>query len=391
MILKLSNKNVFDYLLERNLCNSQELEKVQTEPIVAKNFNLLVTLSYGRKLLIKQERADRGGNTAGEFLGEWRIQEFIQQFSELNYLSDYLPKVQYFDRENSILVFNYLDDYRDLMDFYIKEKLFSSQVASAIAKIIAKIHRDTYKCKEYQQFFSQKTAHLSSQNVSNIIQGLESIGPEIFGIVPTDGLKFFALYQRYESLGQAMKQLAETYTSCCLIHNDLKLNNILLQNSWQQTIDDDKTIRLIDWERSVWGDPALDLGMLVGGYLQIWLNSLVISKSLRIEESLRLATVPLELLQPSLSALIQAYLNTFPQILEDRPDFIQKVMQFSGFALIGQIQAVIQYQKTFSNTGIAMLQVAKSLLCRPEPSIFTVFGTSEAELTSQFSRFAPLV
>jgi hypothetical protein len=48
--------------------------------------------------------------------------------------------------------------------------------------------------------------------------------------------------------------------------------------------------------------------------------------------------------------------------------------------LIQQIQAMIQYQKVFNNTGICMLQVAKSFLCRPEQSIPTIFGQSEAEL-----------
>ena len=138
---------------------------------------------------------------------------------------------------------------------------------------------------------------------------------------------------------------------------------------------------MIDWERSGWGDPAFDLGMLIGSYVQIWLGSLVISKSLTIEESLRLAMTPLELLQPSIAALSLAYFKTFPQISEDRPDFLKIVVQSIGFALITQIQAMIQYEKSFDNMGIAMLQVAKSLLCRPSQSIPTIFGTAAAELS----------
>jgi hypothetical protein len=49
-------------------------------------------------------------------------------------------------------------------------------------------------------------------------------------------------------------------------------------------------------------------------------------------------------------------------------------VQFAGLALIQQIQAILQYQKVFNNTGICMLQVAKSFLCRPQASIPTVFG-----------------
>jgi thiamine kinase-like enzyme len=137
---------------------------------------------------------------------------------------------------------------------------------------------------------------------------------------------------------------------------------------------------LIDWERSTWGDPAFDLGTLISSYLQLWLGRLIISSSLSIEESLRLAITPLESLQPSIAALTQAYLQTFPEILEHRPDFIIRIVQFSGLALIQQIQAMIQYQKSFGNTGIAMLQVAKTLLGRPEASIPTVFGTTTGNL-----------
>ena len=89
---------------------------------------------------------------------------------------------------------------------------------------------------------------------------------------------------------------------------------------------------------------------------------------------------PLEEVQPSIAALTKAYLETFPEILKHRPDFLIRVVQFTGFALIQQIQAMIQYQKSFGNTGIAMLQVAKSLLCRPERSLPTVFGKAVVEI-----------
>ena len=189
---------------------------------------------------------------------------------------------------------------------------------------------------------------------------------------------FLALYQRYDSLGQAIAELGNAFTPACLTHNDLKLNNILLHTDWQQP--NDSLIRLIDWERSSWGDPAFDLGTLLGSYIQIWLGSLVISKSLSIEESLALAMTPLEQIQPSIAAVTKAYLETFPEILKHRPDFLLRVVQLAGFALIQQIQSMIQYQKSFGNTGIAMLQVAKSLLCRPERSLPTVFGQAVVEI-----------
>lgn len=385
MTFLLSSQNIFEYLVRHELCTHQEQALSQIEPKVAKNFNLLVSLQDGRKLLVKQERHDQEGKTAGEFLNEWRIQELSQRFAELSHIRPLMSEVLHFDANHSIIVFNYLNDYCDLADFYTKENIYSITIATSIGTTLATIHRATFNHQEYQDFFSQNSESVPIDQTPKFARGLERISPEIFGQVPADGLKFFALYQRYDSLGKAIAELTTSFKPCCLTHNDLKLNNILLHNDWEQTISkaeqsNNSIIRLIDWERGAWGDPAFDLGMLIASYLQIWLSSLVVSKSIDVEESLRLAMTPLDVLQPSIAALTKAYFDKFPEIIERHPDFLRRVVQFSGLALIQQIQAMLQYQKSFGNMGICMLQVAKTLLCRPEQSIPTVFGMTESEL-----------
>jgi thiamine kinase-like enzyme len=374
----LKSDNIFEYLSQHNIEDSTDSSQSTVEPLSAKNFNLLVTFPDNRKLLVKQERHNLEGQAIGEFKIEYRIQEWLKKFPHKKTLSPFLPELLHFDAENSIIIFRYLDYYRDLMDFYVKESSFPTEISSTIGTLLATIHRDTYQQENHRQFFEGEANSQVGNQVSRLNKGLERIAPEIFSSVPADGLKFFTLYQRYDSLGMAIAELGNAFTPACLTHNDLKLNNILLHTDWQQT--DESIIRLIDWERNSWGDPAFDLGTLLGSYIQIWLGSLVISKSLSIEESLGLAMTPLEQIQPSMATLTKAYLETFPEILEHRPDFLLKVVQFAGFALIQQIQAMIQYQKSFGNTGIAMLQVAKSLLCRPERSLPTVFGKAVVEI-----------
>jgi len=382
MAFLLSSQNVFEYLIKQGLCLPEEEDTSQIEPKTAKNFNLLLTLPNGRKLLVKQERYNPKGKTAGEFKNEWRIQEFLAQFSELSYIRPLITEVLHFDAENSLIVFNYLDNYRDLSNFYTKENVFPTAIASAIGSTLATIHRATLNHQEYQNFF-QNQGKAPSNPSSKILREWQRVGPEIYGQVPGDGLKFLSLYQRYESLGQAIAALADTFHPCCLTHNDLKLNNILLHDDWEQLLShsDSSIVRLIDWERCSWGDPAFDLGMLIGSYLQIWLSSLVVSKTIAIEESLRMAMTPLEKIQPSIAALASAYFGNFPEVLDYHPQFFKRVMQFTGLALMIQIQATLQHQKSFGNAGICKLQVAKSLLCRPEQSLPTVFGTAASEFT----------
>jgi thiamine kinase-like enzyme len=373
MVFLLSRDNVFSYLADFGYQSEKSTDNI--EPLSAKNFNLLVTLSDKLKLLVKQERHNHQGKAAGEFLAERQIHSLIQDFPELQHWQPFLSAICHFDRENSILIFEYLQDYRDLMDFYLKENTYPESIARQLGTALSTIHHDTYQQQVYQDAISQTKPQQKNSIVQRLVTNLEKITPEIFGSVPDDGLKFYALYQRYVSLGQALAELSDAVRADCLTHNDLKLNNILLHNDW--ALPNSDIVRLIDWERSAWGDPAFDLGTLIGSYLQLWLNSLVVSKSLSIEESLSLAMTPLDRVQPSIAALTRAYLVGFPEIVKDRPDFIQRSVQFAGLVIIQSILASIEYQKMLGNSGISRLQVAKSLLCRPVQSMPTVFGTLE--------------
>jgi thiamine kinase-like enzyme len=387
MVFLLSSKNVFDYLKEldkKNICSEiqQEIDEHNVESKSAKNFNLLVTLPDHSKLFVKQERFDREGKTAGEFNREWHIQEFVKHFPEMNMLKTWLPEIANFDVENSILIVKYLDDHQNLGEFYTEKNIFAPEIASSIGSIIATIHSQTINNSSYEDFFGYNNSNLASKSTQGMVSGLARITPEIFGTVPADGLKFFALYQRYDSLGRAIAQLKESFQPSCLTHNDLKLNNILIAEHWKPTSTSvaandshpQVELKLIDWERSGWGDPAFDLGTVIGSYLIIWLQSLIVSRTMAIDESLRLATIPLETLQPSLASLTKTYAAGFPEIVEHDPKFWQKVMQFAGLALIQSIQSTLQYQKAFNNTGICMLQVAKALLCNPESAIKSVLA-----------------
>jgi hypothetical protein len=388
MTFLLSSQNVFEYLIEQRFCTSQEQNISQIKSKSCKNFNLLLSLANNRHLLIKQERYDSDGNTKGEFFNEWIIQELLQNFPELRHLRTLISEVIHFDPARAIIVFNYLNDYCDLSDFYSEKQIFPTKIAASIGASIAVIHRATLDNQKYKNFFEQNYSEdLPIDYVPNLLYGLEPIGPEIFSQVSLDNLKFFELYQRYQSLGQAIAELNTAFEPCCLIHNDLKLNNILLHIEWEQILSTaspstNSIVRLIDWENWAWGDPAYDLGTIIANYLKIWLNSLIISTDIDVDTALRLAITPLESLQPSIVALTKAYFENFPEILVRRPDFLKRVVQFTGFGLIEKIQARIEYQEPFGNIGICMLQVAKTLLCRPEESIEIIFGTTASELTN---------
>ncbi|MBW4449342.1 MAG: aminoglycoside phosphotransferase family protein [Spirirestis rafaelensis WJT71-NPBG6] len=389
MVVSLSSHNVIQYLRSSGLCSSEDGSSEDSElPKSTKNLNLLVTLADNRKLLVKQERSIDNDEKEQEFFNEWLFHQLLEQFPVIGNIGAIASSVLHFDEENSILIRSYLSEYQELGNYYQQNDIFPEAIASTIGDTLGALHRATFNRREYRDFMATAPEGQFRYHFNNPAQGIKSIAPEIFGMVPTDALKFYTLYQRHDNLESAIGDLANDWQPCCLTHNDLKLDNILIHSRWEHL--DNAIVRLIDWEACAWGDPAFDLGALLASYLKIWLDSLVVDPTIELEESLQLAVTPLEALQPSMLALTQAYLKAFPNILDYRDDFLLRVIQFAGLALIHQIEATIKYHKYFDNISISMLQVAKNLLTMPQLAMLTVFGISELEILKPFAKLEKL-
>jgi hypothetical protein len=380
MLLSLSSQNVIQYLLNAGLCSAGDgaaYKSVWSEN--SKNTqNLLVILADGRQLVIKQERNINNDQNGHELFNEWLFHQLLQQFPVIGNIGAIASSLLHFDQENSILVRSYLSEYSELGKFYQHSSIFPTAIASAIGTTLAGLHRATFNKREYRDFMSTAPAGQFRYNFYNPAQGIPSINPDTFGIIPTEALEFHRLYQRYESLEFAIADLAYEWKPSCLTHNNLHLSNILVHSRWEQL--DNCLIKLIDWEACGWGDPTFELGTLLASYLKIWLSSLIIDPTLELEESLNLAMIPLEVLQPSILSLIRGYIDAFPMILDYHQDFIIRVIKFAGLGLIQQIQNRIENQKSFDNSDLCTLEVAKSLLTMPEQSVLTIFGISTSEI-----------
>ncbi|WP_310410498.1 phosphotransferase [Chamaesiphon sp. OTE_8_metabat_110] len=384
MKIILDRNNIYEYLTSIDFTSTSG----QISVINAKNLNILIEVADDRYLLVKQEIHDDCNESEGEFWAAWRIDRLVKQFPEFDAkISTFLPRILHFDPENSILIVEYVRDYIDLYQYYLQERQFPIAIPKAIGHLLATIHAQTFDRLDYQHFLDPDSNRLewqgqtdlresgeldTSYTAIDIIERLGRITPQVFATMPLECLQFFRLYQRFPSLTQAIADLGRSIVPSCLIHNDLKLNNILLDLGWQSP--ESQIIKLIDWERASWGDPAFDLGCILGSYLEIWLDGLAISNILSIDESLQLAATPLELLQPSLFSLVRSYLDTFPAIVIIRPDYLTRSIQFAGLALIQRIEITIDEQQRFGDRGIVMLQVAKQLLCTPQAAMKTLFA-----------------
>jgi serine/threonine protein kinase len=395
MLMKLSSANVIDYLSQKGLYKKKLLTINRIKGKSSKNFNLLVEVVEEPQLLVKQERYVQMGKVRGDFIDEWRIHELLETFTELSPIRSLICEPIYFDPEQGIIVFPYLDNYQDLGKMYDEDRIFNPQIAASLGKTIGLIHRQTIHQNNYKDFLSEKRRN-PIDKPPNYLRRIEKIEPEIFGRVTSEALEFFRLYQLYDSLGDAIANLQKNYQPCCLIHDDLSLDNVLIRQDCldllsldapQEAREIPELVKIIDWELCRWGDPIADLGKLLSSYLKLWLKSLSVSADIEIELALRLATIPLYQIQPSLTACTRGYLTTFPQVEQLYPDFWVTLVQFIGLDLFKSLSIKISYQRPFDNIDICMLQVAKSLLCDPKNSMTTVFGMDVSEIYQYQYRF----
>jgi len=399
MPLLLDSKNVFAYLAQAGLWEASLVcDRLERQP--GKNFNLRIK-GGSYDLLIKQETHGPNQKASGELAKEWWFYQLLrEQSAEISEIEEMRSRIVWplhFDAENSVLVFPFLNNVRDLSSFYSKfcreagkslslGNQLPVSIAIALGETFAKLHSSTFQkqsCKDFLLQQYQRAGRRSNESKlrPDFLAGLRRLTPNAFSVIPTDALKFFRFYQHYPDIGKAIESINQTFEGCCVVHNDPRFANFLLHDADSFTTSNPQaTIQAIDWEKWTWGDPAYDLAQLVANYLKLWLKSLPVSANLSLKDTLNRATVPLLAIQPSTAALLSAYLACFPQILSYRPGFVVSVVQFTGLSLVRQVQLYIAQKRPVGNIEMAMVQVAKSLLCQPEAAISTVFGRSRAEM-----------
>lgn len=358
MAIKLNYKNLFDYLIDAAICQKQDLDSLKVD-VNSKTFHWLIELNQNQgKLFVKQLPHFSTLDNDVRISKEWKLYNFLQSHKALNYTSSLIPEVLHFDDSNSILIYKCPNDSITLQSFYENQTTFPIALAELVGTTLAKLHSQTMSSQECYTFLTElEECKLNYQllypdYLSNYL--ISRIEPESLKKTQAVCWRFLGIFQQSEAVREIVTELVLNHRHCCLTHNNIQFQKIFIPGHWEklksEIQDSDKSlIKIVDWEACNWGDPACDLGKAILGYFLFWLNSMIVHPAIDIKKSIQLATIPLEVVRPSIVAMTKAYINTYPKILEDYPDFLKRVIQFIA----------LSHQELY-------FFIAAQLLCKPE-------------------------
>lgn len=375
MNINLTYKNLFLYLRNSNFCQKDELEYIRIDTSSSKNFKWVIDLPQNKgKLIIKQQPDYHKLYQDNRISKEWHIYSFLHSNHNLIYASSLTPEVVHFDESNRILICKLPNDYFTLRTYYENHQAFPNTIAELIGTTLAKLHSETINsqdCYTFMTKFGESKLHNQLPYPDYISEYLISrIEPECLRKIPCQSWRFLGILQHSENVSKLVKELVSNHRCCCLTHNNTQFNKLLIPKQWEKSLseteDSEKSlIKLIDWEACSWGDPACDLGKAIAGYFIFWINSMIVHPAIEIKQSLQLATIPLEVVRNSIVTTTKSYLSTYPNILEDYPEFLKRIIQFAGLGLIDQILAGFQLNQV-PNQCLVYFYIATQLLCKPE-------------------------
>jgi aminoglycoside phosphotransferase (APT) family kinase protein len=157
-----------------------------------------------------------------------------------------------------------------------------------------------------------------------------------------------------------------------MIHGDARWENLIAvpgAGAGRST-----RIKLVDWESGGTGDPAWDVGTVVGDYLSAWLLSIPVTASSPPEQLLELARLPLSSMQPSIHAFWTAYARAMELHGSSAVDALVRAVRYAAARLVHTALEQTQSSSRLTGNVVLLLQLSHNILQRPEEATARLLG-----------------
>jgi len=175
--------------------------------------------------------------------------------------------------------------------------------------------------------------------------------------------------QSFPEFGALIDALEREWRPNCLIHSDVKGDNILVlsrrggASAW-----------LLDWEMVALGDAAWDVGSMFADYLGLWVSSVPITGEHPAAHYLSLARFPLTRLRPAIRAFWASYRAARGLTGGAAASFLLSATRYGAVRLIQRVHEQTSQAIDLVANTICQLQLSWNMLREPELACTHLLG-----------------
>ena len=354
----LSQSEAANYLLNRGLLTAAAIVDGDVKVIDAssRNRNFKVECSPGSSYLLKQGLAPEAVATVAHEAGAY---EFLSQKVGVR---RYLPDFYGYDSERKVLVLELIRAGTDLRTYHQAHGRFGVRLADSLGRALGALHRATT--------FTEKAVPIPER--APFVLSLHRPDSRIFRDLSASSIELIKIIQHAPSLAEGLDTLRSNWTPSALIHQDVKWDNVIVlepPGSRAAT-----GLKLVDWEGAVNGDPCWDVGSVFSNFLSTWLFSIPVTGQSPPEDFPKLASSPLEKMQPAIRRCWQAYVaesGLDPATARRR---LLRSVEYAGARLVLTAFEVTQVSMDLNGTVVLHLQLAQNVLDRSAEAAVHLLG-----------------
>lgn len=323
------------YLIGRGVLRPADVVSAQVtvRDVSSRNLDFCVEVQPGQSLFVKQA-TNRADHAQVQAEADWYAHRSP-------HLSRHIPRLVHWDPEESLLVLTLAPG----EDMHAAQGWAgtSRAVATGLAECLGDLHT----------LHAAADDHALEEMTPGVVH-LHRPGPALLRDGSLGALELVRAVQRDAPLVAGLDALRRSDIPARPVHFDVKWDNIVVGRS-------PTTLQLIDWEMAGLGDPAWDVGCVVGAYLSSWLYSL------REEEGGSAGAAagrPIALLRPAIQAFWDRYLQVNPEAASDG-DFRTRVTRYAAARLIQTAYEASLFADRLAAPGVRHLQVASNIMAQP--------------------------
>ena len=353
----LTATNVFHYLRDVGQVSAGDVldENFAVTEIGRRNRNFKILRRDGDSLFVKQVPIVHP-ETAISFRREAACAQIAAEGASDAALASVLPRLRRYDPQAQVLIYEALEPSESISELVSRTHMVPVDIARRWATTVAACHVETSRPGALVRIASA----LSAQPpwVFSIAQTPELIMPNMNG-----GRRHAVdTIRATPELAVGLAELHARWRRLCLTHGDLKWDNVLLVGPDEN----EREIRLIDWELADLGDPLWDVASGLCSFLQFWLLKRPVQQS-PVDLQPAIAQAPLQIgtVQEPARAFWQAYVERVATALPVTAEDAVRTARLIGARLVLLTFELMPTADRLTPHAALSLQVARFLFADP--------------------------